>query len=168
MIDQIVEYYSIMSLLSLNWSIVRNFIVLNYNLVCGDISYKLIDSEMSPNKKISTLSCILLLFLTVGVFSQCTGGGDPFCATGQCLANGTCTGCNPGFLPNINSPFGTCVDCNIDNCNFCEVTGTCASCKSGFSPNTGSSACISCNVDNCVSCKAADSCSTCLTGYTAF
>lgn len=58
-----------------------------------------------------------------------------------CQANAqVCTACNEGFFV-VN---GTCVSCDVTNCETCNTTNFCTVCVSGFQALNGS--CIECDI----------------------
>jgi hypothetical protein len=101
------------------------------------------------------------------------------------IVNGNCV------CPSGTTAFGgTCVGCNVVNCQTCSSANTCQTCLGNLTltsntcgcPNTFtvvggqcvcasgttliSGACVSCNVQNCQACSAADTCQTCVGNLT--
>ena len=97
--------------------------------------------------------------------TTCLAGSIPYCT--DCIAGGTCGGCQNGYYL-LNSL--TCSPCPTANCQQCTNAGTCLSCSSTFTL-TASLQCV-CNhtaglyLDNSGQCSACSiavtGCSTCV------
>lgn len=102
----------------------------------------------------------MLLFLALGVNSQCNSG----CLI--CTSTNVCSFCDfHGFiLSGIK-----CVPFNNANCNIWDQSGNCLFCQTGYFNSIGTGTCLkvlTANlITNCVSFSSPSLCSVCITGY---
>jgi hypothetical protein len=94
-------------------------------MICGDISLKVIDSEM-VNK--TSLAILIVLALLGSASGQVCQAAIPQCI--NCLTTTTCGECAVGYLPSAANT--NCIDCNFANCIFCAQDRLCSTCAAGF------------------------------------